>query len=80
VTTTTWTISWQDVPPHQSSFVVDPAPETVSETDVLPGPITPETSVVVEPKEADLESAEKSTEPNQPSNNTYLYPAKPERK
>jgi hypothetical protein len=65
VTTTTWTISWQDAPPHSSSQA-DPAPETVSDTDALPALTAPEPSVVIETKEADPESAKRSNETKSP--------------
>ena len=80
VTTTTWTISWQDVPPPHSSSEVDPAPETASDTDILSAPITPEPSVVIETKEADSESAEKSAQSKLSSTVIHSHPSKPERK
>ena len=51
VTTTTWTISWQDDTLH-SSPAVDPAQPVVSNTDVLPA--AQQASTVIEAKEADF--------------------------
>ena len=79
VTTTTWTISWQDAPPHSSSEA-DPAPETASDTDALPALTAPEPSIVIESKEADPESAKKFSKLDRPSKADHLYPPKPERK
>jgi hypothetical protein len=61
VTTTTWTISWQDAPPQPSS-TVEPASDALSNTNILPAPTTPDPSTVIEIKEADSESAQRSDE------------------
>jgi len=57
VTTTTWTISWQDVPPPQSSSEADAVQPTESNTDVLPA--AQNTSSIIEPKEAEIVEEEK---------------------
>ena len=52
VTTTTWTITWQDVPP-QSSSEADSVHSTESNTDAWP--VAQTTSPVIEIKEAELQ-------------------------
>ena len=51
VTTTTWTISWQDDPPHSSSEV-DPVHPMVANTEDFPA--AQNASSVIEAKEVDL--------------------------
>ena len=51
VTTTTWTISWQDSPPHSASEA-DPVHPVVSNTNDFPA--AQNTSSVIEAKETDL--------------------------
>jgi hypothetical protein len=78
VTTTTWTITWQDVPPQPSSEA-DPVPPAKSYTDDLPAQITPAPSTPIELKEANSESAQNSNETTS-SIVVDSHPSKPERK
>ena len=77
VTTTTWTISWQDDPLRPSSGT-DPAQPTELHTDALPA--TPDPSGMTETKEADPASANPSKEPKPLSRDIHSYPSKPQRK
>ena len=72
VTTTTWTISWQDMAP-QASSEVDPVQSTESNTAAAPA--TP-----LEIKEADSESNDKVAQPDLTSKVINSHPSKPERK
>ena len=80
VTTTTWTISWQDAsPPSQPAAA--PAPEIIANADASSAAQTaPDPSTVIDVKEAESESAEQSTQSNSPSRIIVSYPSKPERK
>ena len=75
VTTTTWTITWQD-DSLQPPYEVDPAQPAESNTDDLPARVTPDPSALIELKEADSESAKRSNETKSPSKVVDSHPPK----
>lgn len=78
VTTTTWTITWQDGPP-QPSPKDDPVRPANFYIDDVSAPITPDPSTLIELKEADSEGAHSSNE-TKPSIAVDSQPSIPERK
>ena len=85
VTTTTWTISWQDDPLYPSS---EPSGQTQGEAEPIHpaesntdnSPVAQIPSPVIELKEADTEIEEKPVGPTVPSKGPHSYPSKIERK
>jgi hypothetical protein len=75
VTTTTWTITWQEVPSQPSSEV---DPPKSAESIARNAPATPNPSALIEIKEADSESDEKFTKPL--SKDIRSHSSKPQRK